>query len=45
MSITIPTHKITDHAESGISIRLLTPDIVMLSEQALQRKIKCIKDE
>ena len=30
----IPTHKITDHAESGISIRRLTPDILMKRELA-----------
>ena len=37
MSITIPTHKITDHAESGISIRRLTPDIVMPTDKLLHR--------
>ena len=36
----IPTHKITDHAESGISIRRLTPDIVMPADRPLQREIK-----
>ena len=33
----IPTHKITDHAESGISIRRLTPDIVMPADRPLHR--------
>ena len=42
MSITIPTHKITDHAESGISIRRLTPDIVMPVDRPLHREIKRI---
>ena len=42
MSITIPTHKITDHAESGVSIRRLTPDIVMPADRPLHREIKRI---
>ena len=33
----IPTHKITDHAENGISIRRLTPDIVMPASAQLHR--------
>ena len=37
MSIAIPTHRITDHAESGISIRRLTPDIVMPADRPLHR--------
>ena len=31
----IPTHKITDYAESGISIRRLTSDIVMPADRPL----------
>ena len=33
----IPTHKITDHAESGISIRRLTPDVMMPADRPLHR--------
>ena len=37
MSLTIPTHRITDLAESGISIRRLTPDMVMPTDKPLHR--------
>ena len=37
MSTTIPTHRITDYAEGGISIRRLTPDIVMPADRLLHR--------
>ena len=37
MSTTIPTHRITDQAEGGISIRRLTPDIVMPTDRPLHR--------
>ena len=37
MSTTIPTHRITDYAEGGISIRRLTPDIVMPADRPLHR--------
>ena len=41
----IPTHKITDHAESGISIRRLTPDIVMPADRPLHRDSTCCLDQ
>ena len=37
MSLTIPTHRITDVAEGGISIRRLTPDMVMPTDKPLHR--------
>ena len=33
----IPTHKISDHAENGISIRMLTPDISVPDVTPLHR--------
>ncbi|MBR6828358.1 MAG: AraC family transcriptional regulator [Prevotella sp.] len=37
----IPTHKITDHAESGISIRRLTPDILMPADRPFHHRYLC----